>query len=317
MEMNLELLVGGTIAIDHVKTPEAAASDLLGGSAAYTALAASYSQQPVHLLGIIGRDFPQPHLEMLSRHGVSLDAVEKSEQESFTWTGEYHENMNDRTTHAVGLNVLERWDVKVPSQVANAQMIVLANMSPDNQMQLLDQVTAEEFFVVADTMDLWVEIARDRLLQVMQRVDLFVINDSEAKAFAGKTNLVQAGEWLLSLGPKFVVIKLGEHGSLLFARGEGASWKPTVETFFRAPAYPLSRVVDPTGAGDSFLGGLAGQLATLGKLEFLFSEVKSAVIRGTALGSFACESFSTKRLEGLNEEAILQRMCELRDFSQW
>ena len=184
------VIVGGTIAIDHVKTPEAEAADLLGGSAAYAALAASFFSRPVSLVGIIGHDFPQQHLDMLESRGVSLDGVERSSSESFTWSGEYHTNMNERTTHRVGLNVLENWQVKVPSSMAAAPIVVLANMSPDNQIEMLSQCgigangNAAGRFVVADTMDLWIEIANGRLHEVLPQLDLFVLNEGEARELA-------------------------------------------------------------------------------------------------------------------------------------
>jgi len=251
----MSIIIGGTIAIDNVSTPTAKAENLLGGSASYASLAASYYCQPAHLVGVVGHDFPEEHLTMLENHGVTLNGVERSEGESFTWSGEYHENMNDRTTHLVGLNVLEDWQVSIPAEIANSRIVVPANMSPDNQLQMLDQCTAEGKFVVADTMDLWIEIARERLDEVMQRIDLLVINEGEAREFAGTSNLILAGEKLLEKGPRYVVIKLGEFGAILF--GPDAS-------IFRFHAWPLREIVDPTGAGDTFLGAMAGYLASLG-----------------------------------------------------
>jgi sugar/nucleoside kinase (ribokinase family) len=280
------VVIGGTIAIDHVKTPDAEAAGLLGGSAAYAALAASFFCQPVGLVGIIGRDFPQEHLDMLENHGISLAGVERSDNESFTWSGEYHANMNERTTHHVGLNVLENWQVKVPAAAASATIVVLANMSPDNQFEMLAQCgigdsgsriadsgsriadrrlrsvdssalpstihdpqstissalpspipdprstissalpssnpqstihnpqsTPTPRFVIADTMDLWIEIANERLQEVLPHLDLFVLNEGEARALAGTSNLVRAGRILLEKGPRHVVIKLGEFGT--------------------------------------------------------------------------------------------------------
>lgn len=296
--MALPLIVGGTVAIDHVKTPTAEAPDLLGGSASYAALAASYHTSPVHLVGIVGHDFPPQHLAMLEQHGVTLHGLERSDQESFTWTGEYHDNMNERTTHAVGLNVLENWSVNVPSEIADAPVIVLANMSPDNQAQMLDACTADESLVIADSMDLWIQIAREKLAEVMQRVDIFVINDSEAKELCGTNNLMQAGAKLLEMGPQFAIIKLGEFGAMLFGRdGE----------HFRTTAYPLEQVADPTGAGDSFLGGLAGYLAAQETIAPQFDDVRAAIVQGTLLASYTCEDFSTRALEGLSAEVLTQR----------
>lgn len=304
----MPILIGGTIAIDNVSTPTAEAENLLGGSAAYAALAASYYCQPANLVGIVGHDFPEKHLSMLETHGVSMTGVEHSEGASFTWTGEYHENMNERTTHRVGLNVLESWKVNVPESIAGSRIVVPANMSPDNQIEMLDQCSADENFVVADTMDLWIEIANERLHEVLQRIDLLVINESEARELAGDNNLIVAGEKLLAKGPRFVVIKLGEFGAILFGPGEA---------IFRFHAWPLREIVDPTGAGDTFLGAMAGYLASLGGVEFTFEQIRDAVVRGSVLASFTCEDFSTRRLETVTQPQIQERLNGLRAISHW
>lgn len=306
----LPISVGGTIAIDEVKTPEDHASDLLGGSAAYAALAASYFTEPVHLVGIVGADYPEPHLEMLARHGVTLDGVERSAGASFSWSGEYHDNMNQRTTHRVAVNVLEEWHVKLPPAAAAAPLVVLANMSPDNQLEMLDACGASPF-VIADTMDLWIEIANERLREVMKRVDLFVLNDSEARDLAGTPNLLEAGEILLGMGPSQLVIKLGEYGAMLYSAGDSGP------ELFRCAAFPLRRVVDPTGAGDSFLGALAGYLAGTGSPEFTFENLRQAVVRGSVLASFTCEDFSTRRLENLDKSTIEGRLEGFRRLTSW
>jgi cytidine kinase len=190
-----QIIIGGTIAIDHVKTPEAEGANLLGGSAAYAALAASFFSRPVDLVGIIGHDFPKEHLDMLEKNGVTLTGVERSESESFTWSGEYHANMNERTTHRVGLNVLESWKVNVPAECAQAPIVVLANMSPDNQLEMLGQCRATNRFVIADTMDLWIEIANARLHEVLPQLDLFVLNEGEARDLAGTTASEKVMTW--------------------------------------------------------------------------------------------------------------------------
>ena len=245
---------------------------------------------------------------MLEDHGVSLAGIERSESDSFTWTGEYHENMNDRTTHDVGLNVLESWEVKVPAELADSRMVVLANMSPDNQMQMLDQCQAAEKFIVADTMDLWIDIANDRLHEVLQRIDLLVINESEARQFAGTSNLILAGEVLLKKGPRYVVIKLGEFGSILFGPDN---------SMFKFHAWPLREIVDPTGAGDTFLGAMAGYLTNSGGVDFSFEQIRDAILQGSILASFTCEDFSTRRLETVTEAEIQQRLDDLKTMSNW
>ena len=210
----LPLLVGGSIAIDNVKTPTAEATNLLGGSASYASLAASYFTDPVHLVGVVGGDYPPEHLAMLERHGVSLVGVDRSEGASFTWSGEYHQNMNDRTTHDVAVNVLENWRVNLAAELTGVPVVVLANMAPVNQLEMIDQCSAPNRFVLADTMDLWINIAREELEQVLARIDLLVINETEAREYSGTSNLVEAGGLLRAKGPDYVVIKLGEFGAV-------------------------------------------------------------------------------------------------------
>lgn len=320
----LPIIVGGTIAIDNVKTPFADETNLLGGSAAYAALAASFYHSPVHLVGIVGKDFPAQHLAMLESRGISLEGVERSDSDSFTWSGEYFNNMNERTTHRVGLNVLENWQVKVPAAISDASFVVLANMSPDNQLEMLAQCTASERFVIADTMDLWIEIANERLHDVLKQIDLFVLNDSEAREFTCTTNLLHAGRMMLEKGPKHVVIKLGEYGAMLFSRASGQPEAVSVTLasatphhFFRSHAYPLEELVDPTGAGDSFLGALAGYLAAKGSTTPDFATLREAVIHGSVLASFTCEAFSTRRLEALDDEGLGVRMEHFRQVTVW
>ena len=315
------IIIGGTIAIDHVKTPAAEAQNLLGGSAAYAALAASFFSRPVDLIGIIGHDFPAEHLTMLEGRGISLSGVERSESESFTWSGEYHANMNERTTHRVGLNVLENWQVKVPADSAASPIVVLANMSPDNQLEMLAQCGASldlksqisnlkspARFVIADTMDLWIEIANDRLHQVLPHLDLFVLNEGEARELAGTSNLVKAGRALREKGPRNVVVKLGEFGAMLFSEnGE----------IFRCSAYPLETVADPTGAGDTFLGGMAGYLAAQGHPPYDAPALRQAIIHGSMLASFTCEAFSTRRMESLAAGELEARIQHFRAATHW
>ncbi len=304
----MKVLVGGSVAIDNVKTPVADEKNLLGGSASYAALAAAKLTSPIHLLGVVGHDFPETHLEMLKANGVDLSGLERSEQASFTWTGEYHENMNERTTHDVAINVLEHWEVKVPADLADSSFVVLANMAPLNQLQMLSQCTAKEKFVVADTMDLWITVANKELHEVLTKLDLLVINESEAREFASTNNLVLAGERLLGKGPRYVVIKLGEFGALLF--GPDGS-------FFRCGAWPLRDLADPTGAGDTFLGGLIGYLASEGATSPTFDQLKQAIVKGSILASFTCEDFSTKALEKAGSDDLSSRLNDFRDISHW
>ena len=302
----MSILIAGTIAIDNVITPHDRKENLLGGSASYAALAAGVFHRPVHLVGVIGHDFPKEHLALLEARGVNLDGVERNSGESFTWTGEYFNDMNTRTTHKVGINVLEHWKPAVNGAAAGAKIAVLANMSPDNQMQTLEQLAGVDF-IAADTMDLWIEIANERLHDVLKKIDLLVINEGEAKEFAGTTNLVVAGRKLQEKGPRFVVVKRGEHGSFLFGEKPG--------DFFACSAYPLTGVFDPTGAGDSFLGGMAGWLAANGRSKPAFDDLKAAVVHGSVTASFTCEAFSTLRLQDVTKDDVAGRITELRAYT--
>ena len=319
------VLIGGSIAIDNSKTPTAEGKNLLGGSASFTGFAASYFTSSVHLVGIIGKAFPQEHLDLFAEKGISTAGLERSEGDTFSWTGSYHENMNDRETLAVAINVLEDWTPKVPAEMASAPIVVLANMHPVNQLQMMDQLTAEKPFIAADTMDLWITIANDDLHRVLKRIDLLVINESEARDFCQTSNLIVAGRRLLEKGPQHVVIKLGEFGAILFSKDESgnpplsSSLIPSLPgvALFRCAAFPLTEVADPTGAGDSFLGALAGHLASTGKTEFSFDDIRSAIAYGSVVASFTCEAFSANRLAHITREDIESRLALLKNLTHW
>jgi cytidine kinase len=317
------ILVGGSVAIDNIKTPHSEGLNLLGGSASYTAIASSFYTSQVSLIGIIGKDFPQEHLQLLKSRHIDVNGLEISNGNTFSWTGEYHENMNDRTTHDVAINVLENWTVKVPEAQRTAPLVILANMHPENQMQLLDQMqTADQKapFVLADTMDLWITIANDRLHDVLKRIDILVINESEARQFASTSHLIQAGKRLLAKGPRFVIIKLGEFGAMLFENHNNVGSPNQFDheiNLFRCPAFPLEAVADPTGAGDSFLGATTGYLATTGKTEFTFEDIKQGMIHGSVIASFTCEAFSTNRLQAVSQAEIDARLTKLKQLNHW
>ncbi len=300
----MSILISGTVALDSIHTPTAIHNELLGGSASYAALSASMDA-PVHVCSIVGRDFPEEHSALLGGHGIDLANIEFAEGRTFRWTGRYHENMNHRETLDVSIDVLEKFAPKLTPEAAAASVVLLANMSPDNQLAVLNQVTGKPF-VIADSMDLWINIARDGLLEVMKRVDLFVINEDEAKMFTETSNLVTAGWRLMEMGPKHVVVKKGEHGALLFGPGK----------FFATPAYPLTGVADPTGAGDSFAGGLAGSVAASGKTPE-FADLAAGVVRGSVLASFTCEAFGVKRIASVTKEEAAARMAEFRAYTTW
>lgn len=303
----MSVLVSGSIALDNVKTQKASQENLLGGSASYAAIAASYFS-PVGMVGVVGNDFPAEHLDLFKRRRIDLAGVEFSAGETFRWSGEYMEDMNDRETLSVALNVLESWQPTVgDSQKAATRVSLLANSHPLNQHSVLDQLGGGPGFTIADTMDLWIQISRPELEQLLRRIDLLVLNDSEAKLMMDTSNVVSAGHRLREMGPKFVIVKKGEHGAMLFGGSE----------FFACPAYPLQEVFDPTGAGDSFIGGFAGYLASLDKATYDFADLAGAIARGTILASFTCESFSTHALENLTTERFDERLAAFRRYCQF
>jgi len=303
----MSVLVSGSIAIDNVKTQKASQENLLGGSASYAAIAASFFS-PVGIVAVVGHDFPQEHLDVFKGRDINLEGVEFSEGETFRWAGEYMEDMNDRETLSVALNVLESWQPAVAdSQKVATTVNLLANSHPLNQHAVVDQLGDGPGFTIADTMDLWIQISRHELESLLKRIDLLVLNDSEAKLMMDTSNVVAAGHRLREMGPKYVIIKKGEHGAMLFGEGE----------FFACPAFPLHDVFDPTGAGDSFIGGFAGYLASLGKESYDFADLKSGIARGTILASFTCESFSTHSLHDLTKEGFEDRLATFREYCEF
>jgi sugar/nucleoside kinase (ribokinase family) len=300
----MSVLVSGSVALDSIHTSSEIHHELLGGSASYAALAAGLTTS-VQLCAIVGSDFPPGHREVLTSHGIDLENVECVEGgKTFRWTGRYHDDMNHRETLAVSIDVLEHFNPKLNPAAAAARVLLLANMSPDNQLDVLKQMTGKPF-IIADSMDLWINIARERLLELMKLVDLFVINEDEAKLFVETSNLIKAGHKLREMGPKYVVVKKGEHGALLFGPDQ----------LFMSCAYPLKAVADPTGAGDTFAGGMAGHLASLGKTDYTFADLSAAVVYGSVLASFTCEEFGVKRLAALTSGEAASRMAEFRAFT--
>ena len=299
----MSVLVSGSIAIDNVKTQKASQENLLGGSASYAAIAASFFG-PSGIVSVVGHDFPEEHLTLLKGRDINLEGIEFSEGETFRWSGEYMEDMNDRETLEVALNVLESWKPAVADSQKGASINLLANAHPLNQHEVIDQLGDGPSFTIADTMDLWIQISRDDLERLLKRIDLLVLNDSEAKLMMDTSNIVAAGKALREMGPKYVIVKKGEHGAMLFGEDE----------FFTCPAFPLHDVFDPTGAGDTFIGGFAGYLASLGKDEFSFDDLTSAIARGTLEARFTCESFSTHAVEALTEDAFNERLEAFRGY---
>jgi sugar/nucleoside kinase (ribokinase family) len=293
----MSVLVVGTVGIDRVETPHGERSDLLGGSASFAGLAASF-HAPVSLNSVVGEDFPAHHRAIWEKRKIDLSGLQIAKGKTFRWHGQYEQNMNNRRTISTDLNVLADFQPQLSESQKKLPFVLLGNLTPDLQHSVLDQMQKPKF-VVADTMNLWIDIARSRLLELLPRIDLLILNDSEATQLSDEPNLVRAARWLRERGPRYVAVKKGEHGCFL-SGPEGA---------FAAPAVPLEQVLDPTGAGDTFAGGLTGYLA--GQKEANLSTLAQGVIEGTILASFTVEDFSLNRLASLSEKEIASRRREL------
>jgi cytidine kinase len=300
----MSVLVVGSIALDTVKTPVEEHSDLLGGSASYAALAASFFS-PVKLVGIVGSDFPQSELDFWKSRKIDLEGVQRVAGKTFRWSGEYAWDLNTRETRSTDLNVFEKFEPTLPEAYRKTGFVLLANIAPALQSHVLDQMERPHF-IAADTMDLWIKTTRKDLNALLRRVDLLILNDSEAREMTKETSLIKAGRRIRDMGPRFVTIKKGEHGALLFGDNE----------FFSCGAYPLEDIHDPTGAGDTFAGGIAGYLAgTVSKVTF--TDLRRAMIYGSVLASFCVEKFSLERLRTLSIDEINQRYETFKLMSQF
>ena len=302
----MSVLIVGSIALDDVKTPVEERFDLLGGSASYASVAAGYFS-PVNLVAIVGEDFPADHWNFLQSRGINLEGVQRAPGKTFRWSGEYMWDMNTRETRSVALNVFETFSPKLPDHFKSSDYVLLANIAPDLQLQVLDQMEKPKF-VIADTMDLWINIAQPALLALLKRVDMLILNDSEARELTKETSLIKAGKKIQSLGPRIVAVKKGEHGCLLF--GENGD-------FFSCPAYPLEDIHDPTGAGDTFAGGLTGYLASRGNSHVSFKTLKTAVVVGSVLASYNVEAFSLERMRSVEQKDILSRFAQFQDLAHF
>jgi sugar/nucleoside kinase (ribokinase family) len=295
----MSVLVVGTTALDSIKTPKSENPRLLGGSASHAAVAASFFS-PTKLVGVVGGDFPTKYVKLYEKHGICLKGLERvKEGKTFHWSGEYGINMNNRRTLETVLGVIENWQPTLPGDYETTPYVLLANISPQVQHRVLDQISKPKF-VIADTMDLWLNITLPDVLKLLKRVDCLVLNDSEARQLVEEDNVVNALPKIHKLGPKYVIIKKGEHGSILSGP----------KGLFIAPAYPLKRVVDPTGAGDSFVGGLIGYLAAQkgGTIE---SNLRRAIIHGSVVASFCCEGFGLNVTTKTAKAEIQARVREL------
>jgi sugar/nucleoside kinase (ribokinase family) len=299
----MSVLVVGTVAFDSIETPFGSAERILGGSAAYFALAASVFT-PVRLVGVIGRDFPEEYIELFTQRKIDIAGLQKEQGETFHWRGRYHEDVNVRDTLELHLNVLAGFVPRLPESYRDAEYVFLGNIDPLMQAEVLNQIRAAKL-VVCDTMDHWIRESPEELRKVLNRIEILVINDSEAKLLSGYNNIVQAARAILKMGPKVVLIKRGEYGVLQFSDG----------SVFATPAYPLEEVFDPTGAGDSFAGGFLGQLARSG--DHSERGLRRAIVYGSVVASFTVEDFGVKRLTGVGLEDIEERyrsFAKLTDF---
>lgn len=299
----MSLLAVGTVAFDDIETPFGRAERVVGGAATYITLAASYFTDHLKIVSVIGDDFPQQELDFMASRGIDLDGLQVKEGEkSFFWAGKYHDNLNDRDTLDTQLNVLADFKPVLPDNYKDAEYLMLGNLTPSVQSEVIDQLNNRPKFIALDTMNFWMDTAMESLLQVLRKIDGLIINDEEARQLSGEHSLVKAAEVIHGMGPKHLVIKKGEHGALLFEGGK----------VFFAPALPLAEVFDPTGAGDTFAGGFMGYIARTGDLSF--ENMKRAVIYGSAMASFCVEKFGIERMKELNNKAINKRIARFVDL---
>lgn len=295
----MSLLTVGSVAFDKIETPFGKTDKIIGGAATYITLAASYFTKENNLVGIVGKDFPQSMITILQNHGIGLEGLEKDANGlTFFWSGKYHNDMNSRDTLETQLNVLDNYDPKVPNAYQNTSYLMLGNMVPAVQHATLKKLNKRPKFVMLDTMNLWMDIAMDDLKAVVSDIDCLTINDSEARQLSGEYAIRKAAKVIMTMGPKTLIIKKGEHGALLFQE----------DRIFFCPALPLEDVFDPTGAGDSFAGGFIGYLAKTDDVSF--ENMKRAVIYGSAMASFCVEKFGTERIQNLTDTEINNRVME-------
>ncbi len=293
----MSLLTVGTVAFDDVQTPFGRAEKIVGGAATYITLSASYYTDDIKIVSVVGDDFPQDVLSMMENRGINLDGLQiKEGEKSFFWAGKYHNNMNERDTLDTQLNVLADFDPVLPNSYQNADYLMLGNLTPSIQKQVIEQMAKRPKLVGMDTMNFWMDTAMESLVDVLKLIDVLIINDEEARQLSGEYSLVKAAALIHKMGPKTIVVKKGEHGALLF-QGD--------QVFF-APALPLAEVFDPTGAGDTFAGGFMGYMASTDDLSF--ENMKRAVIYGSAMASFCVEKFGIERLTELTEDEITERI---------
>jgi sugar/nucleoside kinase (ribokinase family) len=302
----MSLVVIGTVAFDAIETPFGKTDKIVGGAATYAGLAASYFYDKTKIVAVVGDDFPQTEIDVFTQHHIDTEGLQvKQGEKSFFWSGKYHNDMNSRDTLVTELNVLADFDPIIPESYQDCEYLMLGNLTPQIQQTVINRLKNRPKLIVMDTMNFWMDIAMDDLLQTIKMVDVLTINDAEARQLSGEYSLVKAARKILTMGPKYLIIKKGEHGALLFSDN----------LIFSAPALPLADVFDPTGAGDTFAGGFIGYLAKVGTINF--NNMKNAIIYGSALASFCVEKFGTEKLLNLTPEEVTARIQEFVTLSQF
>lgn len=300
----MKLLVVGSVAFDAIETPFGKTDKILGGAATYIGIASSILNVKSGIVSVIGGDFPQADLDMLTARGVNIEGIEMvKEGKTFFWSGKYHNDLNSRDTLVTEVNVLENFDPKIPESMQDAEILLLGNLHPGVQLSVLERMKNRPKLVILDTMNFWMDSAWDTLMKMIAKTDVITINDEEARQLSGEYSLVKAAKKIHEMGPEFVIIKKGEHGALLFHDGK----------IFAIPALPLEEVFDPTGAGDTFAGGFAAYLAK--KEDFSFETMKSALIVGSAMASFTVEKFGTEKLQEVTEREMIDRIKNFKDLT--
>jgi sugar/nucleoside kinase (ribokinase family) len=302
----MSLVIIGSVAFDAIETPFGKTDKIVGGAATYASLAASYFYKKVKIVGVVGEDFHQEDIQNFNDHGINTEGLQiKKGEKSFFWSGKYHNDMNSRDTLITELNVLADFDPIIPESYQDCEFLMLGNLTPQVQQTVISRMKSRPRLIVLDTMNFWMDIALDDLLAVIKNVDVLTINDAEARQLSGEYSLVKAANKIMAMGPKYLIIKKGEHGALLFNE----------DLIFSAPALPLADVFDPTGAGDTFAGGFIGYLAQVDTINF--NNMKNAIIFGSALASFCVEKFGTERIKNLSQEEISARVQQFVKLSSF
>ena len=302
----MSLVIIGSVAFDAIETPFGKTDKIVGGAATYASLAASYFYNKVKIVGVVGEDFHQEDIQNFNDHGIDTEGLQiKKGEKSFFWSGKYHNDMNSRDTLVTELNVLGTFDPIIPENYQDCEFLMLGNLTPQVQQTVINRIKNRPRLIVLDTMNFWMDIALDDLLAVIKNIDVLTINDAEARQLSGEYSLVKAAHKIMAMGPKYLIIKKGEHGALLFNEDQ----------IFSAPALPLAEVFDPTGAGDTFAGGFIGYLAQVDTINF--NNMKNAIIYGSALASFCVEKFGTERIKNLSQEEIQARVQQFVKLSSF